>query len=120
MHTSSPVHQVEMLSDLYAASVALLVRASPGKPSPTRGSQFFTVSGELCCVALPFCCVVVALPFSASVVAIIRVHVLSSLPSQKVLKLSLVLYLFMRGFHTAQKKARGVASIGLCIPNWAQ
>ena len=26
-----------------------------------------TVSGELCCVALPFCCVVVvALPFSAS------------------------------------------------------
>ena len=25
-----------------------------------------TVSGELCCVALPFICVVVALPFSAS------------------------------------------------------
>ena len=29
-----------------------------------------TVSGELCCVALPFCCVViVALPFSASLEA---------------------------------------------------
>ena len=36
--------------------------------SSTRGSQFFiTVAGELCCVALPFCfVVVVALPFSAS------------------------------------------------------
>ena len=37
--------------------------------SPTRGSRFFfekmTVSGELCCVALFFCCVVVALSFSA-------------------------------------------------------
>ena len=42
--------------------------------SPTRGSQFFlTVSGEFCCVALPFCCVVVvALPFSASLKVIVH------------------------------------------------
>ena len=44
----------------------------------TQGSQFFyekmTVSGELCCVALPFCCVVVvALPFSASLGVIVHV-----------------------------------------------
>ena len=32
-----------------------------------------TVSGELCCVALPFCCVVVALPFSASLAMIVHV-----------------------------------------------
>ena len=34
--------------------------------SPTQGSQFFfekmTVSGELCCVALPFCCLLLLLP----------------------------------------------------------
>ena len=58
-----------------AASVAQLVRASPGEDG--RGFEShprqpillrkMTVSGELCCVALPFCCVVVvALPFSAS------------------------------------------------------
>ena len=36
-----------------------------------------TVSGKLCCVALPFCCVVVvALPFSASLGVIVHVHVL--------------------------------------------
>ena len=33
-----------------------------------------TVSGELCCVALPFCCVVVALPFSESLGVIVYVH----------------------------------------------
>ena len=48
--------------------------------NPTRGSQFFfekmTVLGELCCVALPFCCfVVVVLPFSASLGMIVHVHV---------------------------------------------
>ena len=32
-----------------------------------------TVLGELCCVALPFCCVVVvALPFSASLESIVH------------------------------------------------
>ena len=32
-----------------------------------------TILGELCCVALPFCCVVVvALPFSASLEAIVH------------------------------------------------
>ena len=35
-----------------------------------------TVSGELCCVALPFCCVVVALPFSTSLEVIVRVSLL--------------------------------------------
>ena len=35
-----------------------------------------TVSGELCCVALPFCCVVVALPFSASLEAIVHAQYL--------------------------------------------
>ena len=34
-----------------------------------------TVSGELCCAALPFCCVVVALPFSASLEAIVHVYI---------------------------------------------
>ena len=35
-----------------------------------------TILGELCCVALPFCCVVVvALPFSASLEVIVHVHV---------------------------------------------
>ena len=38
-----------------------------------------TVLGELCCVALPFCCVVVALPFLASLEAIIH-YVLCLLP----------------------------------------
>ena len=34
-----------------------------------------TVSGELCCVALPFCCVVVvALPFSASLEGLFIAH----------------------------------------------
>ena len=36
-----------------------------------------TVSGELCCVALPFCCVVVVvvLPFSASLEVIVHTHI---------------------------------------------
>ena len=44
--------------------------------SPTRGSQFFFEKGKLCCVALPFCCVVVALHFSASLGVIVHVHAL--------------------------------------------
>ena len=36
-----------------------------------------TVSGELCCVALPFCCVVVvALPFSVSLGVIVNVRMI--------------------------------------------
>ena len=39
-----------------------------------------TVSGELCCVALPFCCgVVVALPFSASLGVIVHACVISQI-----------------------------------------
>ena len=62
-----------MLSDLYAefepSQLSLVVRASPGKlivvdSSTTRGSQLFFEKKcfsrvVLCCVALPFCCVVV-------------------------------------------------------------
>ena len=49
--------------------------------SPTRGSQFFFKKndclGELCCVALPFCCVVVvALPFSVSLGVIVNVRMI--------------------------------------------
>ena len=48
--------------------------------SPTRDSQFFlkmTVLGELCCIALLFCCVVLALPFSVSLEVIVHaVHVI--------------------------------------------
>ena len=36
-----------------------------------------TVSGELCCVALHFCCVVVALPFLASLGVIVHVRVVT-------------------------------------------
>ena len=46
-----------------------------GFESHPRQPIFLTVSGELCCVALPFCCVVVvALPFSASLGVIVHVH----------------------------------------------
>ena len=43
--------------------------------SPTQGSQFFfekIVLGKLRCVALPFCCAVVPLPFSASLGVIVH------------------------------------------------
>ena len=33
-----------------------------------------TVLGELCCVALPFCCVDVVFPFSASLGVMVHVH----------------------------------------------
>ena len=40
-----------------------------------------TVSGKLCCVVLPFCCVVVvALPFSASLEVIVRdIYIITTL-----------------------------------------
>ena len=37
-----------------------------------------TVLGELCCVALPFCCVVVALPLSASLGVVVHATVLTT------------------------------------------
>ena len=80
---SSSVYQVEMLCDLYTgfepsqlSCLGSLVGKSitwradgRGFESHPRQPIFLTVSGKLCCVALPFCCVVVvvvALPFSAS------------------------------------------------------
>ena len=42
--------------------------------NPTRVISLMTVSAELCCVALPFCCIVVVLPcmpFSASLKVIV-------------------------------------------------
>ena len=46
--------------------------------SATQDSQFFfekmTVLGELCCAALPFCRVVIALLFSESLEVIVHEH----------------------------------------------
>ena len=53
-----------------------------------------TISGELCCVALPFCCVIVV-PFSASLGVIVHVYSGTSLiqtPSGGVLILFVGLY----------------------------
>ena len=72
----SPMYQVEMLCDLYTgfepsqlSCLGSLVSKSIARRTDGRGSHLrqsiflckMTVSGELCCIALPFCCVVVAL-----------------------------------------------------------
>ena len=82
LSSSSPVYQVEMLCDLYAGfepSQLSCLGSLVGKSVawswvrvPPEAANFYTVLGELDCVALPFCCVVVvALPFFQHVLALL-------------------------------------------------
>ena len=45
-----------------------------GRGFKSHPRQPIFLFGRVCCVALPFCCVVVALPFSASLRVIVHVH----------------------------------------------
>ena len=79
LYTGFEPSQLSCLGSLVGKSVAWRAdgRGFESHPKQPIFLWKMTVLGELCCVALPFCCVfvVVALPFSASLWLIVHVHV---------------------------------------------
>ena len=66
--TGFELSQLSYLSSLVSKSVTWKADGRGFESHPRQPIFLWkmTVSGDLCCIALPFCCVVVALPFSSS------------------------------------------------------